>query len=144
MRTAVVTVPWIEANVAADVDLQATIRSFIRAAHDEWGVAFVLLGGGPSVVPVRYVRNTFYPAGSYTDIPTDLYYAGLDGDWDANGNQLYGEAYIDADDPGDDADLSPDVSLGRAPVETVAKRHGSSTARWRPTPVQMLCAQTYS
>ncbi len=121
MRTAVVSVAWIEASVEAGLDLQTTIRSFIRAAHDEWGVRFVLLGGGPSVVPVRYARSTYYPFGGHTDIPADLYYAALDGDWDANGNGLYGEPFINAGNPGDDADLEPDVSLGRAPVETVAE-----------------------
>ena len=52
---------------------------------------YVLLGADTEFLPVRYARSTFYPAGSYTDIPTDHYYACLDGNWNADGDGLFGE-----------------------------------------------------
>lgn len=38
-------------------DLQGIIRNFLKWAHQEWGVAWVLLGGDPSIVPVRKVAG---------------------------------------------------------------------------------------
>ncbi len=82
---------WIQMQVDPGSDLAETIRSFLRAAHDEWGVRSVVLGGDTDVVPYRLVRSTFYPPNGYTEIATDLYFACLDGDWNANGNDIYGE-----------------------------------------------------
>ena len=116
MRARVVTLGWILANVPAGVDDAETVRHFVQAAHDEWGVQFVLLGGDETVVPVRYVHSTFYPYGGFTDIPADLYYGSLEGDWNADGDDLWGEPYSSESDPGDAVDLVPEVSVGRAPV----------------------------
>jgi hypothetical protein len=38
-------------------DLQEIIRNFLKWAHQEWGVAWVLLGGDVSIVPVRIVAG---------------------------------------------------------------------------------------
>jgi len=81
------------------------IRSFIRHAYDEWVTSFVLLGGDVEVVPCRYCRVD--RGGGYVDdIPCDLYYAALEGDWDADGDNVFGE-------PEDSVDLYPDIWLGR-------------------------------
>jgi hypothetical protein len=45
--------------------------------------------------------------------PADIYYAGLDGTWDANNNHTYGEL-------ADSADMYSDVFVGRAPAYDVA------------------------
>jgi len=115
----VVLLPWIASAVDPGRDEQETVRNLIVAAHAEWGTRYVLIGGDAGVVPVRYIHSEFYPPGGGTDIPADLYYAGLDGDWDADGDGIYGEPYVDEANPGDDADLMPDVALGRAPVNDV-------------------------
>jgi hypothetical protein len=116
LRTKVVTTDWILANYRHGVDLQETIRNFLREAYAKWGLHYVLLGGDAGMLPPRYVRSTFYPSGGHTDIPADLYFGALDGNWNANGNGIFGEAYQSFLDPGDYQDMIAEVVVGRAPV----------------------------
>ena len=106
----VVTLSWIQSEVPPGVDLAATVREFLRLAHDEWGLHSVLLGGNGDLVPVRFAWSDFM-GGEGTLLDTDLYYACLDGVWDSDGDGLYAEAE-------DDADLSPELAVGRAPIST--------------------------
>lgn len=120
ISTQVVTLEEIGAYVEPQVDLAATIRVFLQEARAQWGMQYVLLGGSLDVIPTRWVTSSYYPTIGSTDIPADLYYGGLDGDWDADGDGIFGEPYRGTDFPGDYADLEPDVGLGRAPVSTPA------------------------
>lgn len=119
LPTRVVTLDWIAANVTAGADQPATIRAFLQEAHSQWGTRYVLLGGTVDVVPTRWVTSTFYPTNGSTNIAADLYYAALDGNWDGDGDGTWCEPYRNDADPGDAADLQPDLALGRAPVATV-------------------------
>jgi hypothetical protein len=97
------------------------VRNFIKYAYQNWQTTYVLLGGDVEVVPQRKT----YPgqvSGQNDTIPCDLYFSGLDGDWDANGNSVFGEM-------GDNVDMGPDVYVGRAPVSnaTEAARFVSKT-----------------
>jgi hypothetical protein len=58
-------------------------------------------------------------------IPCDLYYSCLDGSWDGNNNNVFGEM-------GDSVDLAPEVYVGRAPVSdtTEASRFVSKTVTY--------------
>jgi len=114
------TIDWIEANYRHGVDVQETIRMFIRDAYERWGVEYVLLGGDTDVVPARYALSNFYPPGGTTLIPADLYFACLDGNWNLDGDADFGEPNVNESNPGDDCDMASDVSFGRAPVSTVA------------------------
>lgn len=109
----VVLVSWISANYTG-YDLQEKIRNFIKDAYATWGTMYVLLGGqgdynssGQNIVPTRMADYESDPE------PCDLYYAGLDGTWDLNGNHTYGQL-------ADSADMYSDVFVGRAPVYNVA------------------------
>ena len=117
----VVTLGWIGDHVAPGVDGPATVRGFLQEAHVQWGTEYVLLGGNLEQVPTRWVLNGFYPANGGSLLPVDLYFACLDRDWDADGDGVYGEAYENVDDPGDDVDMQPELALGRAPVSTLAE-----------------------
>lgn len=103
--------------------------------RDAWlaGAQWVLLGGGAGVVPTRYAHTTFFGG---ADLLTDLYFQCLDGNWDANGNHVFGEGYLSASAPGDSADLVADVWLGRAPVATPleAQRFVAKTLQYERTP----------
>ena len=88
-----VTTDFIVANYRNGADIQETIRLFLQDAYAKWGTEYVLLGGDTDVLPARYVINTFYPTYSQTSIPVDLYYAALDGNWNANGNAFFGEPF---------------------------------------------------
>jgi len=111
----VITTEWIDATYAGG-DGPARIRAFIADAHDTWGTEWVLLGGDSDVVPVRRTfamdcEANYQPDDN--DIPCDLYFADLDGDWNNDGDDIYGEI-------ADGIDLLPDVFVGRASVENSA------------------------
>jgi hypothetical protein len=90
------------------------LRNFIIDAYSTWGIDYVLLGGDVEIIPYRFLYCT---ASSYTEnIPADIYYAGLDGTWDSDGDHVYGEK-----SPTDEADLLAEVYVGRAPVNTVSE-----------------------
>lgn len=116
LPSAVVTVEWILANYRHGADLQETIRSFIREAYERWGTEYVLLAGDTDVIPARYATSTFYPPGGHTEIPADMYYACLDGNWNADGDNVFGEPAVSPTNFVDDVDMASDIFLGRAPV----------------------------
>jgi uncharacterized repeat protein (TIGR01451 family) len=108
------TVEWIEANYPAGRDQPERVRMFLRDAYEKWGVYLVLLGGDAHIMAPRLAWDTYFWGGR--DIATDQYFACLDGDWNADGDHLWGEG-VTLSAPGDDADLYPDVFVGRIPVE---------------------------
>ncbi len=116
--TVVRTLDWIEANYPQGHDLPERIRLFLRDAYQKWGTQYVLLGGDYPQVPPRESYNRFYFGGG--SIPTDQYYACLEGSWNADGDELFGEGQWQAQN-GDDADLYPDLFVGRASVQTAAE-----------------------
>jgi hypothetical protein len=117
----VVSIDDIESVSRQGVDLAETIRLYIADAYAKWGVDYVVLAGDTDVIPARYAHSTFYPPGVGTDVPADLYYSCLDGNWNADGDALFGEHFATGANPGDYADLIPELALGRIPVSTVAQ-----------------------
>ncbi len=125
IKTAIVTVEDI--YTAYDgVDKQEKIRNFIRDAYMNNGITYVLLGGDSdgasiggecedAIVPVRGLWAWSYE-GNPPNIPSDLYYACLDGSYDYNGNGIYGEPTDGSG--GGDVDLLAEVYVGRAPVDS--------------------------
>src|SRR5262245_15720633 len=113
------TLSFIRAQYPFGADDAERIRLFIRDAYARWGTKWVLLGGDTDVIPERLAFNvSFY---QLEHIAADIYYSCLDGNWDADGNSEYGEGFQDEFTPGDDADLMPEVYVGRAPVSTVTE-----------------------
>jgi hypothetical protein len=109
VTTAVVTTDWIYANFSGS-DEPERIRNFIIFAFENWSTVYVVLAGDVYWVPER--RAYAFNGGSEDDnaIPCDLYYSDLDGDWNADGDGLWGEW------PDDDPDMYPDVHVSRLPV----------------------------
>ncbi|MBA4386452.1 MAG: hypothetical protein C0404_00640 [Verrucomicrobia bacterium] len=107
-------------NSYAGRDSAEKLRNYIRYAYTNWGVRYVLLGGNVAVVPYRgvYAHCDTITTGS---MPSDLYFACLDGSWDAGGggNGVWGEP--NDGDGGGDVDLTAEVFVGRAPVGTTAE-----------------------
>ena len=93
-------------------DLQEKIRNYIIQEYQSNGVEYILLGGDVEHVPYRGFYCKVQSSIIYEDdnIPADLYYSALDGDWNSNGNNLWGE-------PGED-DLLPDIAVTRFPFST--------------------------
>jgi len=111
--TVIKTLSWIDENYPGGCDQAERIRFFIQDAYESWGTTYVLLGGDTGVVPVRMAYTRYY-GGNF--IPSDAYYADLDGTWNGDGDELFGEAYSNETLPGDAVDLYSDVFVARAPV----------------------------
>lgn len=118
LSTHVLTLEHIEAHYSGTKpsggsDTQTKIRNCIKDYVTQYGTAYVVLGGDNTILPDR---DTYVSCGSYTEsaMPTDLYYSGLDGTWDANTNGTYGETT-------DSVDMAYDVILGRIPVRTAGQ-----------------------
>ncbi|MBN1280412.1 MAG: PKD domain-containing protein [Candidatus Thermoplasmatota archaeon] len=104
---------------ASDLD---SIRNYLRSAYTDWGVNYVLIGGDDNVIPDPWLwvsgmdENTTY----YDDyMPSDIYYACLDGPFNYDGDNKWGEP-TDGEGGGD-VDLIADVYVGRACVGTTAE-----------------------
>ncbi|MEW6070676.1 MAG: C25 family cysteine peptidase, partial [Candidatus Thermoplasmatota archaeon] len=126
VNATVVTVEWIlstpyyATTPYTAVDDQTKIRNFITDAYNNWSTRYVLLGRDhskdASIPPNTRIqaREIIVQETEFDRIPCDLYYGGLDGNWDGNGNGKYGE-YLD---PIDEADLYAEVYIGRVPSDT--------------------------
>ncbi|MFA4947136.1 MAG: C25 family cysteine peptidase [Candidatus Krumholzibacteriia bacterium] len=108
MRARIVDTAWIAANYGG-ADLQEKIRNFVRFAYENWQTTYVLLGGDTEVIPHR---GFYVKVGMTVDsnIPSDLYYSCLDGNWNNDGDPYFGE-------PGEE-DLLSEVIVGRLPVDS--------------------------
>ena len=113
------TLEWVAANYPPGRDQAENLRFFLQDAHAQWGLRTVILGGDTDVVPVRYAVSYFH-GGAGEDVPTDLYYACLDGNWNGDGDSRWCESSYQGQ-PGDGADLYPELEVGRLPVSTPAE-----------------------
>jgi hypothetical protein len=100
----------IRAIVQTGLDEQTMIRNFIIDAYKDWGTRYVLLGGDGDGADVGGESgDAIIPA-------ADMYYSCLNGTFDHNGNNIYGEP--DDGPGGGEVDLYAEVSVGRAPVDS--------------------------
>ena len=113
------TISFIKQQYPFGADDAERVRLFIRDAYSRWGTKWVLLGGDTDVIPTRLAYTTYYGS---EHIATDLYFSCLDGNWNADGDDLYGEGIVvNPPSPGDSVDLLPEVYVGRAPASTLAE-----------------------
>lgn len=115
-------------------DIQARIRNFIRYAYSNWNTKYVLLAGDSDtnnpldiIVPHRglFADEQGLPLNNATayevdDIPSDVYYACLDGNFNYDADEHFGDApkFNILDDSIDEADLYAEVFVGRACVDS--------------------------
>lgn len=100
------------------VDTPEKIRLYARDAYQYQGAVWLLLGGGAAIIPPRFVYCTLN-RGDF--IPADSYYGNLDGNWDANGNSIFGQPDDTPGQPGDAVDFYPELYVGRAPCGNSAE-----------------------
>ncbi|MBN1280243.1 MAG: choice-of-anchor D domain-containing protein [Candidatus Thermoplasmatota archaeon] len=113
--TTIVTVEEIYANPQyTGVDNAEKLRNFIIDAYQSWGIQYVLLGGDYNVVAGRKLHGATMSCSD--ELPSDLYYACLDGPFNADGDTIWGEPNDGF--YGGDVDLLADVYVGRACVGT--------------------------
>ncbi|MDH3890739.1 MAG: C25 family cysteine peptidase [candidate division Zixibacteria bacterium] len=117
VSASVYTIEDILAEYASGVDDADNLRAFIIDAYQTWAgsehpLEYVLLAGDDEIIPIRGVWGHCGEYGYDYNIPCDLYYGTLDGDWNANGNAYYGEE-------DDDPDLFAEIHIGRFPGDNM-------------------------
>lgn len=112
VKAVIKTIESIEADQSG-VDSAEKLRNYLKQFHADGG-RYVLLGGDETVLPIRYAfAGISYSTPDIADLQIcDLYFADLTGNWDVNGNGIYGERYLDS------ADFIPELIVGRLPFHT--------------------------
>lgn len=109
-------------------DNQEKIRNYIIQEYEKSGILSVILGGDISLVPYRSLWC--HAQDGYDDhVPSDLYYAALDGTWNDDNDGKWGEI-------GED-DLIPEIAISRLPFNNVSELETilSKTYSYLTTPV---------
>ena len=107
LRTHVVTLETILSTMTG-LDNPEKLRNYIIQEYENNGIQMVNLAGDVPNIPYRGLYCYVTSGGGNqedSDIPSDLYYAALDGTWNDNGNNRWGEI-------GED-DLLPEIGIGR-------------------------------
>ena len=110
------TTSYIFSEYNSGVDDQDNIRDFIIDAYQTWDVDYVLLVGDARDalgIPHRGLYSTTAYMEEDTDIPADMYYGCLDGNWNTDGDGRWGE-------PGED-DLYHEVGVGRLCIDSATE-----------------------
>jgi len=111
VKTVVRSTAWIDSRYLGS-DGAERVRNFLKDAYENWGTTYALIGGTPDVVPMRYGWTNHYGGAS---IPTDVYYGCLEGTWNDDGDDVFGEFSTDG------VTFHAQMMTGRAPVRTVAE-----------------------
>jgi hypothetical protein len=136
----VISVEDIAANYTG-AELADKIRECIKDYYTNNGMRYVILVGDPDPddnsspsdsvgdVPMKmcWARKGSNDQDDWRQSPTDYYYADLTGNWDADGDGYFGEAYKVYDVYGENGDLMaggidvvPEVVVGRVPFSNSA------------------------
>ena len=86
------------------IDRAERIRNFIVDAYVHWGISGVFFIGTIEEIPARF-RYGSMAIPTWTEAPSDLYFAVMDGDWNFDGDMFFGE---DEED-----DFMPELFVGR-------------------------------
>ena len=111
IRTRIVALEDIYASTEG-LDHQEQIRNYIIQEYEENGIQMVSLGGDVSIVPFRSLY-CWAQEGEEDQLPSDMYYACLDGTLNDDGDDRWGEV-------GED-DLLPELGIGRLPFNNEAQ-----------------------
>ena len=106
LRTRVVDLETITSTMAGR-DNAEKLRNYILQEYEENGIMMVNLAGDVPAIPYRGLYCYAQSGSGYEDydIPADLYYAALDGTWNDDNDNRWGEI-------GED-DLLPEIGIGR-------------------------------
>ena len=142
IHTVIETTGWIYANVAGN-DNQDKIRNYIIDCYQNLNLQYVLLGGdgdtsgAGNIVPYRgvMVGTNYLTRETDYNLPCDLYYGGLDGNWNSDGDGQYGEQSPE------EADFIAEVHVGRAAVDnaTEAANFVNKHIAYQQSPVTEDC-----
>ncbi len=130
IKSEVATTEYISSNIGGQ-DLQEKIRNYIIQEYEGKGIDYVLLGGDVEFIPYRGFSCDVQSGSGYSsdDIPADLYYSGLDGTWNDDGDNKWGEP--------DEDDLLPDIAVARYPFSNSSElaKIINKTIKYQNSPV---------
>lgn len=106
LKSQVIKTDYINAVIPGQ-DLQEKIRNYIIQEYQNNDIEYVVLGGDDEIIPHRGFYTTVQSTTLVVNynIPADIYYSSLDGNWNNDNDLLWGE-------PGEE-DLLPEVAVGR-------------------------------
>jgi hypothetical protein len=108
VRTEVRTTQWITTHYAGR-DAPEKMRNLVIDYYQHRGLKYLLLAGDVQVAPCRLGRAIV--GGEVGNIPCDMYFADLQGSWDGNRNDIFGEAGVDS------VDVFADIYVGRSALD---------------------------
>ncbi len=118
MRTKIIDITDIEQNGDGE-DLAAKVRDCIKEEYEQHKIIFAALGGDvteeANSIPTRLLWSEFYDHNQTPDryhtmsTSADMYFGTLDGNWNTDGDTLYGE-------PGEE-DMFSEVFVSRFPCD---------------------------
>ena len=127
-RTRITTVEEIYSSMEGR-DNAEKVRNYVIQEYQNNGISTLILGGDIDIVPYRGLYC--YVSEEYEDwgIPADLYFAGLDGTWNDNNNNKWGEI-------GED-DLLPEIGVARLPFNNAQQQNNMihKTLTYQQNPV---------
>ncbi|MCF8406008.1 MAG: T9SS type A sorting domain-containing protein [Bacteroidales bacterium] len=130
MKTEIVTKEEINSNGTGQ-DLAEKIRNYIIQEYQDNGIEYVLLGGDVEHIPYRGFYCYVQSGSGYEDddIPADMYYSALDGTWNDDNDNLWGEI-------GED-DLLPEIAVGRFSFSNLSELNNmlNKTIMYQTNPV---------
>lgn len=114
------------------IDLPEKIRNYCKQAYANHGLQYLLLGGDIEHVPYRGFYCHVQSSSVYesSNIPSDLYFSALDGNWNNDSDDKWGEI-------GED-DLLPEIAVARLPFSTTEELNNmlNKTISYQNAPVQ--------
>lgn len=122
-------------NATTGQDLPEKMRNYIISEYQNSGIEHIILGGDVELVPYRGLYCYVISGSGYEDfnIPADIYFSALDGTWNSNGNEKWGEPI--------EADLLPEISVGRMSFSNAAEQasmvHKSVSYQGNPVEEEM-------
>jgi len=98
------------------------IRSFVRDEYLNYGIEYLLIGGDADIVPDKMLYVFGLDEDEYTrpyetEMPVDMYYGCIDGPFNSDGDDRWGEP--EDGENGSDVDLIAEIYVGRACADNV-------------------------
>lgn len=97
------------------IDSPEKMRNYIINEYQNHAIKYVTLAGDADILPYRglycVVQSSFTEIDD--NIPSDIYFSALDGNWNNNNNDLWGEV--------GEEDLLPEVFVGRMPFSDISE-----------------------
>lgn len=105
----IVPISRITSSYPGSSDRAEKLRRYIKDAYTHWGISGVFLVGDAEHIPVRFRYGLTPNSPIFIDIPSDMYYTAMDGDWNSNRDAYFGNSEED--------DFVPEIIIGRFPAE---------------------------